>query len=82
MAHEFCTRLSAKIRRLGYAPSRANVILMFLIRCMALVCAVMGVLFVPGRAAWESSGQQKDPAPESSDPIVPAASGEHRTPLF
>jgi hypothetical protein len=62
MLHEFCTRLTAKIRRLGYAPHTADVLLMFVIRCMTLVCAVMEVLDVPQPALWESVSRMKNRA--------------------
>lgn len=80
MPHEFCTRLTAKIRRLGYAQHRADCILMFLIRCMAIVCTVMDVLNVPERALWESGRKYTHPAEESLYIVFPAASGIHRLP--
>ncbi len=60
MRHEFCTRLTAMIRHLGYAPHRADCLVMFLVRCMTLVCAVMEVLVVPEDALWETCGRTKN----------------------
>jgi hypothetical protein len=47
MLHEFCTRLAAEIRHLGYVSHRADVLLLFLVRCLTLIFAVMEVLEVP-----------------------------------
>lgn len=80
MTHEFCTLLTAKIRRLGYAPHYARCLLMFLVRCMSLVCAVMELLLVPERALWESGRPNKNPAAESRKPVFPAAYGIQRLP--
>lgn len=60
MPHEFCTRLTAMIRHLGYAPHIADCLALFLIRCMTLVCAVMDVLDVPEEALWETCGRTKN----------------------
>ncbi len=79
MPHEFCTRLAAKIRKLGYAPHRADCILMFLVRSMTVVCAVMDVLNVPGRALWEPGRRSKSPAAAPLF-VLPAAFGIHRLP--
>lgn len=82
MLHEFCTWLTAKIRWLGYEPHRADVLLLFLIRCMTLVCAVMEVLNVPQPALWESVSRLKNPAAEPvAEKIAPAAYCiQHRLP--
>ena len=82
MLHEFCTRLTAKIRHLGYAPHTADVLLLFLIRCMTLICAVMDVLDVPKRALWEMSGRMKNRAAGPfAHTLNPAASlPQHRLP--
>jgi len=79
MPHEFCTRLRAKIRRLGYAPHRADCILMFLVRSMTVVCAVMDVLNVPERALWEPGRRSKSPAAAPLT-VFPAAYGIHSLP--
>ena len=79
MPHEFCTRLTAKIRRLGYAPHEAERLAAFLIASMMLVCAVMGVLRVPWLAAWELIDRPDTRAAEPFDvTVLPAASGIQR----
>lgn len=79
MPHEFCTRLTAKIRKFGYTPHRADCILWFLVRSMTLVCAIMDVLSVPERALWESGRRSKSPAAAPLF-VLPAAYGIHRLP--
>lgn len=81
MPHEFCTRLTAKIRWLGYAPHEAERLAGFLISSMTLVCAVMEVLKVPNRALWELADGSGNPAAEPFDMIVlPAAYSIQRQP--
>ncbi|MFA5238005.1 MAG: hypothetical protein WC362_09150 [Methanoregula sp.] len=80
MSHDFCTRLMAKIRHLGYAPHDAGVLLWFLVRCMTAVCALMGVLNVPERALWDCTvtGNMHAAEPEPvTHCILPAAPGIH-----
>jgi hypothetical protein len=79
MHHEFCTRLPAKIRRLGYAPHEAERLTGFLVSSMTLVCAVTEVLNVPGRALWELTRVMDNPAGEPFDvTVLPAAYSIHR----
>ena len=79
MPHEFCTRLTAKIRRFGYAPHEAERLAAFLIAGMMLVCAVMGVLRVPGLAGWEWIDRLDICAAEPFDvTVLPAAYGIQR----
>jgi hypothetical protein len=79
MPHEFCTRLTAKIRRLGYAPHEAERLATFLITSIMLVCAVMGVLRVPGLAGWEWIARPDTGAAEPFDVMaLPAAYGIQR----
>ena len=81
MPHNFCTRLTAKIRRLGYSPHTAEVLVQFLIRCMTLVDAVMDVLNVPETALWECIEGSANPAAEPFDvTVLPAAYSIHRQP--
>jgi len=79
MPHEFCTRLRAKIWQLGYARHTTEILLMFLVRCMTVVCALMDVLNVPERALWESRRRSGRCAAAPLF-ILPAASGIHRQP--
>jgi len=81
MPHEFCTRLTAKIRRLGYARHEAERLAGFLVSGMTLVCAVMEVLNVPGRALWEFTRGWDNPATEPFDvTVLPAAYSIQRQP--
>jgi hypothetical protein len=79
MPHEFCIRLTAKIRHLGYSRRYAERFVGFLVVSMALVCACMDVLAVPGPALWEWIGNRDTCAAEPFDVTVhPAAYGIHR----
>ena len=79
MPREFCIRLTAKIRRLGYAPHEAEHLTAFLITRMVLVGAVMGVLRVPGLAVWEWIDRLDTSAAEPFDvTVLPAAYGIQR----
>ena len=73
MLHEFCTRLTAMIRHLGYAPHTADVLLLFLVRCVTLICAVMEVLDVPQPALWESVSRSKNTAAGPFAHTIPPA---------
>jgi len=79
MPHEFCIRLTAKIRRLGYSRHEAERLVGFLVSSMTLVCAVMGVLKVPGLAVWEWIDRLDSCAAEPFDvTVLPAAYGIQR----
>jgi hypothetical protein len=81
MQHEFCTRLTAKIRRLGYARHEAERLAGFLVSSMTLVCAVMEVLSVPGLAVWEWIDRLAVCAAEPFDvTVLPAACSIQRQP--
>jgi hypothetical protein len=78
MLHEFCTLLTAEIRHLGYVSHRADVLLLFLVRCLTLIFAVMEVLDVPEPALWESVSRSKNTAAGPfAHTIPPAASPPH-----
>ncbi len=62
MLYEYCTQLTAMIRHLGYAPHTADVLLLFLVRCVTLIFAVMEVLNVPQPALWEPVSRSKSTA--------------------
>ena len=78
MLHEICTRLAAEIRHLGYVSHRADVLFLFLVRCLTLIFAVMEVLEVPKPALWESVSRSKSsPVGPASEIIAPAAPHLH-----
>lgn len=82
MLHEFCTRLAAEIRHLGYVSHRADVLLLFLVRCLTLIFAVMEVLEVPEPALWESVSRSKNTAAGPFAHTIPPAASllYHRLP--
>lgn len=82
MLYEYCTRLAAEIRHLGYTSHRAAVLLLFLIRCMTLIFAVIEVLDVPESALWEPVRRMKNRAAGPfAHTLIPAASLlDHRLP--
>jgi hypothetical protein len=74
MPHERFTLLTAKIRKLGYAPHEAERLAGFLVMSMALVCAFMDELAVPRPAAWEWNGHLDTFAAEPFNvTVLPAA---------
>jgi hypothetical protein len=79
MPHEFCVRLTAKIRRLGYSRRYAGRFVGFLVVSMAIVCAGMGALSVPGPALWEWIEEEDPCAAEPIDvTVLPVAYSIHR----
>ena len=91
MRYEICTRLTAKIRRLGHPRRYAERLARFLVVQVILidvfldVFAVAGVLSmldvsgVPARTLWERITGLDTPAAEPFDVLrLPAACGIHR----
>jgi len=79
MPYEFCTRLTAKIRWLGYPRRHAERLARFLLLPVMLTGAVLCVLGVPARTLWERITLSENPAAEPFDVLtLPAAYGIHR----
>jgi len=79
MPYEFCPRLTAKIRRLGYPRRHAERLARFLVLQMMLVGAVLCVLVVSVWTLWERITGLENPAAEPFDVLtLPAAYGIHR----
>jgi len=79
MPHERFPVLTAKIRKLGYPPHEAKRLAAFLVVSMALVCAFMDELAVPGPAEWDWTGRLDTCAAEPYDvTVTPAAYSIHR----
>ena len=81
MPHNFWTLLTAKTRRLGYAPRRTDGLVRFVVTCMALMFAAMDIVAVPGLALWELTDSPGNTAAEPFDvTVLPAAYSIHRQP--
>jgi hypothetical protein len=88
MPYDFCTRLTAKIRRLGYPRRNAERLARFLIVQVMLIDGVLDVPGVsgvpdvpdvPARTLWERIYGLENPAAEPFDALtLPAAYGIHR----
>ena len=85
MPYDLCTRLTAKIRRLGHPRRYAERLARFIVVQMILIDVfldVFGVLDVPGvpaRTLWERITGLDNPAAEPFDVLrLPASCGIHR----
>ena len=79
MPYDFCTRLTAKIRRLGYPRRNAERLARFLVLQVMLIDVVLDLLDVPARTLWERIYGLENPAAEPFDELtLPAAYGIHR----
>ena len=79
MPYEFCTRLTEKIRRLGYPRRHAERLARFLVLQMMLVGAVLCVLVVSAWTLWERiTGLENQAAKPFEALTLPAAYGIQR----
>ena len=85
MPYDFCSRLTAKIRRLGYPRRNAKRLARFIVVQVMLIDVVLDapgvpdVPDVPARTLWERMYRLENPAAEPFDALIlPAACGIHR----
>jgi hypothetical protein len=82
MPYDFCTRFTAKIRRLGYPRRNAERLARFIVVQVMLIDGVLdvpGVPDVPARTLWERIYGLENPAAEPFNALtLPAAYGIHR----